>query len=137
MDRLRSVLAIVLGYVTMVAGTWFAQASLFPDTEYGAPLVPLMTMGIVTSIMGGTGGLVTALIAPRRPFLHLIPMGILIFVETIALTVQGRVHGPLWFELMAAAALVAGTVVGAMAGIILKSFMFLDRLRSRDANIQD
>lgn len=97
----------------MIAGAAFAQEVLFPDIEYGAPLVPLLVMGVGTAAFAGVGGGVTALIAPSRPLLHLAPMSILIMVETTALYLLGRVHGPLWFEILAGGSLVAGVVVGA------------------------
>lgn len=136
MQWMRSVLAILLGYAAMVAGTWIAQDALFPDVEYGAPLVPLLIMGLGTSAMGGAGGLVTAALAPKRPFLHLIPMAVLILVETVALYAQGRVHGPLWFELMAAASLIGGTIAGAAAWVVLRGRFHFRRLRAEGTGIR-
>lgn len=120
MKALRSVLAVVLGYAVMVAGAWTGQESVFPGTEYGAPIAELLTVGILTAALAGTGGAVTALLAPSRPFLHLIPMALLISIETIVLYLTGRVAGPLWFELIAGASLIAGTVAGAWIAAKLK-----------------
>lgn len=120
MKALRSVLAIVLGYAVMVAGAWVGQESVFPGTEYGSPFVELVVVGVLTAALAGTGGAVTALLAPSRPFLHLLPMAVLISIETIGLYVSGRVTGPLWFELLAGASLIAGTIVGAWLALQMK-----------------
>lgn len=113
MNIFKSVLAIVVGYVAMVAGAWVGQEAVFPGTEYGAPAHELLTVGILTAVLAGTGGAVTAFLAPSRPYLHLLPMAALISFETIMLYANGRVAGPLWFELLAGASLIAGTIVGA------------------------
>lgn len=120
MKAVRSVAAIVTGYAVMVAGAWLGQESVFPGTEYSSPLLELLTVGVLTSVLAGTGGAVTAILAPSRPYLHLLPMAVLISIETIALYVTGRVTGPLWFELLAGASLIAGIVVGAWVGLHAK-----------------
>ena len=120
MKAVRSVAAIVTGYAVMVAGAWLGQESVFPGTEYGSPFLELLTVGVLTSVLAGTGGAVTAILAPSRPYLHLLPMAVLISIETIALYVTGRVTGPLWFELLAGASLIAGIVVGAWVGLHAK-----------------
>ena len=120
MKILMSAAAIIIGYAVMVAGAWLGQESVFPGTEYGSPILELLTVGILTSVLAGTGGAVTAILAPSRPFLHLLPMAVLISIETISLYVTGRVRGPLWFELITGASLIAGTVIGAWAGLYLK-----------------
>lgn len=121
---LRSVAAVIIGYVCMVGGTWFAQEAMFPGVDYGkSPWGALLLMGFFTSAGGGLGGMVTAMLAPRRPYLHLIPMAVLIAVETTVLYVQGRVHGPLWFEVMAGGSLIAGTYVAAWVWLRVKPWL--------------
>lgn len=118
---MRSAAAIVIGYVVMVMGTWFAQEGMFPNVEYGqSSWVSLCLLGFFASAGGGLGGLVTAMIAPRRPYFHLVPMAVLITVETTTLFVKGRLHGPLWFETMAGGSLILGTFVGAWVWVVLK-----------------
>ena len=124
MNALKSVLAIVIGYLVMVAGAWVGQESVFPGTEYGAPVHELLTVGILTAVLAGTGGAVTAILAPNRPYLHLLPMAVLISFETIMLYANGRVAGPLWFELLAGASLIAGTVIGAWVVVKAKQRMW-------------
>ena len=120
MKTLMSIAAIIIGYAVMIAGAWLGQESVFPGTEYGAPILELLTVGILTSVLAGTGGAVTAILAPSRPYLHLLPMAVLISIETISLYVMGRVRGPLWFELIAGASLIVGAVIGAWVGLHLK-----------------
>ena len=120
MKILRSVAAIIIGYAVMVGGAWLGQESVFPGTEYGSPVLELLTVGILTSVLAGTGGAVTAILAPSRPYLHLVPMAVLISIETISLYVTDRVRGPLWFELIAGASLILGAGMGAWVGLHLK-----------------
>jgi hypothetical protein len=127
----RSLVAIVMGYAVMVAGAWFAQDTVFPGREIGeAPAYMLIAIGFATAVLGGLGGAVTVLLAPSRPFLHLIPMGLLITAETITLYVSGKVHGPLWFELLAGASLIAGTVVVGWTALQLKAWLRIGQNRS-------
>ena len=126
MKAMRSVLAIVLGYAAMVGGAWVGQESVFPGTEFGSPVVELGVVGVLTAALAGTGGAVTAILAPSRPYLHLVPMAVLISIETIGLYVSGRVTGPLWFELLAGASLIGGTIVGAWLGLHIKRYFMRD-----------
>jgi hypothetical protein len=123
MKAMRSIAAIVIGYAVMVAGAWFGQESLFPRTEYGSPVLELLTVGVLTSVLAGMGGVVTAILAPSRPYLHLLPMAVLISIETVLLYITGRVTGPLWFELLAGASLIAGTVIGAWVALQVRRRM--------------
>jgi hypothetical protein len=120
MKAVRSVAAILIGYAVMVAGAWLGQEAVFPGTDYGSPVLELLTVGVLTATLAGTGGAVTAILAPSRPFLHLLPMAVLISIETISLYVTGRVTGPLWFELLAGASLIGGTVVGVWVALLVK-----------------
>ena len=117
MKAMRSIAAVAIGYAVMIAGAWFGQESVFPGTEYGSPVLELLTVGVLTSVLAGMGGVVTAILAPSRPYLHLLPMAVLISIETVLLYVTGRVTGPLWFELLAGASLIAGTVIGAWVAL--------------------
>ena len=123
MKAMRSIAAIVIGYAVMVAGAWFGQESVFPGTEYGSPVLEVLTVGVLTSVLAGMGGVVTAILAPSRPYLHLLPMAVLISIETVLLYITGRVTGPLWFELLAGASLIAGTVIGAWVALQLRRRM--------------
>jgi hypothetical protein len=117
---LRSLAAIVLGYVTMVACAWLAQEGFFPGVRWGSPIGPLLALGFCTAALASLGGTVTAILAPDRPYLHLLPMAALITLETSYLYAKGIVHGPFWFEGMAGASLIAGTFIGAWLWLALK-----------------
>jgi hypothetical protein len=123
MTVLRSLAAIFLGYVTMVACAWFAQEGLFPGVKWGSPIGPLLALGFSTASLAGVGGAVTAMLAPRRPYLHLLPMTALITLETGYLYAKGVVHGPLWFEAMAGASIIAGTFIAAWLWLALKPLL--------------
>lgn len=124
MSVLRSFVAIVLGYVTMVACAWFAQEVMFPGVKWGSPAGPLFALGFCTATLAGLGGVVTAVVAPRRPYLHLLPMAALITLETSYLYARGVVRGPLWFEATAGASLIAGTFIAAWLWMALKPRLF-------------
>ncbi|MGQ0741194.1 MAG: hypothetical protein ACT4OG_02695 [Alphaproteobacteria bacterium] len=135
MTWLRSLAAIIAGYASMVGGAWFAQEVMFPDVEYGkSALGAILALGFFTSALGGLGGAVTAMIAPSRPFMHLLPMAALISLETVTLYIQGRVHGPLWFELLAGASLIAGTFVCAWIWLMIKQQLLGRRLSPGSSN---
>jgi hypothetical protein len=123
MKAMRSIAAVAIGYAVMVAGAWFGQESVFPGTEYGSPVLELLTVGVLTSVLAGMGGVVTAILAPSRPYLHLLPMAVLISIETVLLYVTGRVTGPLWFELLAGASLITGTAIGAWVALQVRRRM--------------
>jgi hypothetical protein len=112
---MRSVGGIVIGYATFVAGTWIAQGVILGGVSYqNSSLTVLAMAGILTPAAGVIGGGVTAAIAGVRPLLHILPMCLLIVLETTFLYVRGRVDGPLWFEAAAGGSLVVGAIVGAM-----------------------
>lgn len=111
---LRSVAAVLVGYVTMVVlitlvqESWFGGVSL----QKSSPGV-LVAAGAGTFLAAVIGGAVAGLIARAHPQLHALAMCVLVCVETTYLVLTGRVGGPLWFDMMAAASLVVGIMAGA------------------------
>lgn len=111
----RSLLAMVLGYALFVFGTIVGRLP-FPDLGYHtSSTTTLIAAALVVPWAGVTGGLVTAAIAPGRPFLHVVPACVLIVLESTWLYVNGISDGPLWFEAGAASSLIVGYVAGAGA----------------------
>lgn len=100
------VLMVVL--ITLVQETWLGGVS-FQKSGAGV----LVAAGAGTVLSAVAGGAFAALVAPARPHLHALAMCVLVAVETSYLVATGRVGGPLWFDLAAAASLVVGILAGA------------------------
>lgn len=110
----RSVLAVAGGYAALVLLTYLVQESLLGGVSFrDSPLHTLLIAGILTPCAGGVAGYAAALVAGRWPVLHVVPICAAVAVETTALYATGRVDGPLWFEALAGAALIAGILAGA------------------------
>lgn len=127
----QSILAIVVGYVIFVLGATVAQETILGGVSYqnSRPEI-LVAAGLLTPLAAAIGGAFTAAVAPKRPLLHLVPMALLIIVETTTLYMLGRVDGPLWFEAAAGLSLVAGAVAGGYAVVRVLG-------RDRDARASD
>lgn len=112
---LRSSVTVLAGYVSLIIGTTLVQETLLGGVSYQASsLTILILAGLLTPLAGIAAGAVSGWLAAARPVLHVVPIAIAIGIETTALYRSGRVDGPLWFEALAAAALMAGVLVGAM-----------------------
>jgi hypothetical protein len=110
----RSALAVISGYVTLILLATVVQEVWLGGVSYRSSTdATLMLAGIFTPLSAVAAGYLTALIARRRPFLHVMPMCLAIAVETTALYWTARVDGPLWFEALAGASLIAGALLGA------------------------
>jgi hypothetical protein len=127
---MRSVGGIVVGYAVFVAGTWIAQGVILGGVSYrNSSLAILIMAGILTPAAGVIGGLVTSAIAGVRPFLHILPMCLLIVLETSYLYSRGLVDGPLWFEAAAGGSLVVGAIIGVRCWLL-----WVDRHATRAIN---
>jgi len=82
----RSVLAVVLGYAVIAAGT----------------------VGAVFS--GLAGGMVAGSVAPRAPVLHALGIWIVLAIDTAAVIAKGS--GPVWFDLAGSGILAVTAVIG-------------------------
>jgi len=112
---MRSLGGILVGYAVFVACAWIAQEAILGGGSYGKSSIAVLIMaGILTPAAGILGGVVTCAIAGVRPFLHIVPMCLLIGLETTFLYTKGRVDGPLWFEAAAGGSLIVGVIIGAM-----------------------
>jgi hypothetical protein len=110
----RTVLAVVLGYLTLILLTTLVQETLLGGVSYHhSTTAILIVAGLLTPLASVVAGFVTAAIAGRWLFIHNVPMAIAIAVETTVLYTTGRVDGPLWFEALAGGTLIAGAFAGA------------------------
>jgi archaellum biogenesis protein FlaJ (TadC family) len=109
----RSIGGMIAGYGIFVIGTIVARLP-FEPLSYGQSSAPkLLVAALVVPWSGALGGIVTAMIVPMRPILHIIPAMFLIALESSWFYITGRVDGPLWFEVGAALSLILGFPIGA------------------------
>ncbi len=104
-------LATVLGYAVMVVLITLVQEAWLGGVAWGeSSPADLAAGGIGTMASGFIGAWLASLIA-RSPTPSWI-MAVLVGVETTALILTGRLGGPLWFDLVAAASLAAAILAG-------------------------
>lgn len=117
----RSALAVIAGYAALVLLTTLVQEGLFGGVSYRqSPTWALIAAGILTPLAAVGSGCVTALVAGARPLLHTLPIAVGIAIESTFLYRTGRVDGPLWFEALAAVALIVGVAAGALLTDVLR-----------------
>ncbi len=122
---LRSVLAIVLGYVvmgvliTLVQETWFGGVGYQESSRSELALA-----GFFTFLSAAIGGAVGTRLSGSAKLVAGFVMAGLVVVETTVLLSTGGLSGPLWFDLLAALSLIIGILLGAA---------FFGRLKSRRA----
>ncbi len=112
----RAVAGIVAGYAIMVLLITLVQEWWFGGVQFGrsSPGV-LVVAGLLTSLAAALGGALATFIARPTGRAAAILMSCIVAVETTVLVVTGRVAGPLWFDLMAAASLVVAILAAAEA----------------------
>lgn len=119
---LRSVGAILCGYVALIVGTTVVQEAIFGGVSYqSSGRSTLIAAGVLTPLAGVLAGAVTGSIARARPAFHALPIAVAIAVETTVLYRTGRVDGPLWFEALAGAALAVAVLAGSVLAGYWKS----------------
>jgi len=114
LNLLRSISAVVIGYLVMAALITLVQEVWFGGVGfYKSSLVVLMVAGFFTFLSAVAGGLVASLIAKSHGKIHALVMCLLIVVETIQLIVTGGSSDPLWFDILASGSLIIGIMLGA------------------------
>ncbi len=114
LNLLRSLAAVVIGYLVLVALITLVQEVWFGGVGfYKSSLTVLMVAGFFTFLSAVAGGLVAVLIAKGHRSIHALVMCLLVVVETITLTVTGGTTDPLWFDLLASGSLIIGIMLGA------------------------
>lgn len=110
----RSLAAVVLGYAAMVILITLVQEVWLGGVDfYASPKGELVLAAILSIAGAAVGGFVAAAVAGRSYRVHGLIMGMLVVVETIALTLTGGFSAPWWFNALSGAALIAGILVGA------------------------
>jgi hypothetical protein len=114
MRRVLQMLAgVVVGYALMVVLITLVQETWFGGVGWSeSPLGELVAAGMLTCAAGAVGAGVGTWIA-RRSRVPGRVMAALVVVETTTLLLTGRLSGPLWFDLLAAASLIGAILLGA------------------------
>ena len=110
----RSVLAVVLGFVVISAGTLLTFNGIVGQVSVASPVSQLLAGTVGAVLSGLAGGIVAGLIAPRAPVLHALGIWIPIAIDTASIIARG--NGPVWFDLagsgmLAMTALIGGALV--------------------------
>jgi hypothetical protein len=118
---MRSVLAVVAGYVVvliatmgLVAGIAAVSPSSFPQPgEMRAPSVPIQVIILAAGFaFAVVGGFIAALVAPRSPALHALALGLLMTVLGVISMVMITNAEPRWFQIGLIMIPIPGTWLG-------------------------
>jgi hypothetical protein len=111
---LRTLAGVLFGYALMVLLITLVQEGWFSGVAWGeTPLGDLLLAGLLTCVAAVVGSMAATAIARPTGRLAALIMCVLVAIETTALIVTGRVGGPLWFDLAAAASLIVALLTGA------------------------
>jgi hypothetical protein len=117
---LRSIAAVVGGYLIVAAGTILTFNVLVGQVTINSSSLQLMVGTIGAIISGLAGGGIAALVAPRLPVLHAAGVLILLAIDTASVLAKGP--GPVWFDL-------AGSIILALA-VLLGGWIIASRDRA-------
>lgn len=113
-QALRTAAAVVTGYAVMVVLITLVQETWFGGVGWGTtPLGILAVAGFFTAISAAVGAVTATAIARPSGRIPAIVMSCLVVIETTALFLTGKVSGPVWFDVLAAASLIVAILVGA------------------------
>lgn len=107
---LRSIVAVIGGYLTVAAGTILTFNVLVGQVTVASSPRQLILGTIGAVIAGIAGGIVAGLIAPRLPFAHAAGVLILLAIDTASVLAKGP--GPVWFDLSGSIILALAVLVG-------------------------
>jgi hypothetical protein len=111
---LRTVAGVVCGYALMVVLITFVQENWFGGVGWGkTPVGTLAIAGFFTCVSAAVGAIVATAIARPTGLLAAAIMSCVVVIETTTLVATGKVAGPLWFDILAAASLIAAILLGA------------------------
>jgi hypothetical protein len=109
---LRSVTAVLLGYVVFAAST-FAMFRLSGRAAHAAATVPFMLMTIASGVaFAMAGGYVAGWLAGRRPIAHAAAMAALLALGATASLAATLGHGAVWSQISALVLMAPGAVLG-------------------------
>ena len=110
LTALRSVAAVVVGYLVVAAGTILTFNVLVGQVTVASGPRELILGTIGAAISGLAGGFAAGLVAPRFPFAH--AAGVLLFIAADTASVVLKSGGPVWFDLAGSAVLAITVLIG-------------------------
>ena len=107
---LRSVVAVVGGYLIVAAGTILTFNILVGQLTVDSNPRQMILGTIGAALSGFAGGLVAGIVAPRFPFAHVAGVLIFLIIDTALVVAKGP--GPLWFDLAGSSVLAITVLIG-------------------------
>ena len=107
-------MAVICGYaimvilITLVQEVWFGGIG-WNKTPFGV----LCIAGFFTCVASAIGAVIATAIARRSGRIASVIMSCFVVAETATLMITGKVTGPLWFDIIAAASLIVAILIGA------------------------
>ncbi len=110
----RTAAGVVCGYLVMAGLITLVQETWFGGVQWGkTPLGALTIAGFFTCVAAALGAVTATAIARLTGRVAAAIMSCLVVLETTTLIITGKVAGPLWFDLLAAASLIVAIVFSA------------------------
>lgn len=106
----RSILAVLLGFAVIAAGTLLTFNGIVGQVTVASPVWQLLAGTVGAVLSGLAGGIVAGLVAPRAPVFHALGIWALIALDTAS--VIAKSSGPVWFDLAGSSVLAVTAVIG-------------------------
>jgi hypothetical protein len=107
---LRSVVAVVGGYLIVAAGTILTFNVLVGQVTIDSN-PRQMILGTIGAVLAGiAGGVVAGVVAPRFPFAHAAAVLLFLAIDTASVLAKGT--GPAWFDLAGSGILATSVLFG-------------------------
>jgi hypothetical protein len=107
---LRSVVAVVGGYLIVAAGTILTFNVLVGQVTIDSN-PRQMILGTIGAVLAGiAGGVVAGVVAPRFPFAHAAAVLLFLAIDTASVVAKGT--GPAWFDLAGSGILAISVLFG-------------------------
>lgn len=109
---LRSVFAVLLGYVVFAAAA-FAVFQLSGQAPHSVASTPFMVVSVVSGVLSAlTGGYLAGWVAGRRPFAHGVAMAALLALGAGISLAATLGHGAVWTQVAALALMAPSAALG-------------------------
>jgi hypothetical protein len=111
---IRTIVGVVCGYAVMALLITLVQENWFGGVGWSKSSIGTLTIaGFFTCVAATAGAIFGTAIARPTGMVAAAVMSCLVVVETTTLVATGKVSGPLWFDVLAAASLIGAILLGA------------------------